>query len=233
MTENKTEISTEQNGSGLKRRDFLKVAGVGAVALAIPRMGFTANDGQKSMGAIPQEEVETDVLVIGGGYAGVFAAIKARKEGVDVTLVEKGTIFKSGLSPFARGFSYFDKKKQDPDILQKYSLMIGEYLGNVPYLKMWIDLTEEVHKDLESWGVYDSRSNFPNVFRNQVIKSGVNVIERTMITDQAGWTGCRRHGLSHGRRQGCYYQGKGRYLMLRCRRFQVTRIFYQFHNSRR
>jgi len=183
MAENKAKTSTEQNGSGLNHRDLFKVAGVGAAALAIPRMGFTANDGQKFVDAIPREEIETNVLVIGGGYAGVFAAIKARKKGVDVTLVEKGTIFKSGLSPFARGFSYFDKKKQDPDILQKYSLMIGEYLGNVPYLKMWIDLTEEVHKDLESWGVYDSRSNFPNVFRNQVIKSGVNVIERTMITN--------------------------------------------------
>ena len=59
MTENKTETSTEQNGSGLDRRDFLKVAGVGAVALALPRMGFAVNDGQKSVDAIPREETET------------------------------------------------------------------------------------------------------------------------------------------------------------------------------
>ena len=102
MNESKTGIPTEQVESGLNRRDFLKVAGVGAAALALPRMGFAVNDGQKPMDAIPREEVETDVLVIGGGYAGVFAAIKAREKGVDVTLVEKGTIFKSGLSPFAR-----------------------------------------------------------------------------------------------------------------------------------
>ena len=183
MTENKTETSIEQNGSGLNRRDFLKVAGVGAAALAIPTMGLAANNGQKSMEGIPREEVETDVLVIGGGYAGVFAAIKARKKGVKVTLVEKGTIFKSGLSPFARGFSYFDKKTQDRDILQKYSIMIGEYLANVPYLKMWIEYTEEVHNDMESWGVYESRSRYPDVIRNQVVKNGVNIIERTMITN--------------------------------------------------
>jgi len=32
--------------------------------------------------------VETDVLVIGGGMAGCFAAIKAKEQGVDVTLVD-------------------------------------------------------------------------------------------------------------------------------------------------
>jgi succinate dehydrogenase/fumarate reductase flavoprotein subunit len=40
--------------------------------------------------------VETDVLVIGGGLGGVFAAIKARESGVDVTVVEKAYAGKSG-----------------------------------------------------------------------------------------------------------------------------------------
>lgn len=45
-----------------------------------------------------QEEtvVETDVLVIGGGIAGCFAAMKARDKGVDVTLVDKASVAKSG-----------------------------------------------------------------------------------------------------------------------------------------
>jgi succinate dehydrogenase/fumarate reductase flavoprotein subunit len=34
--------------------------------------------------------IETDVLVIGGGQAGLFAAIKAKEQGVDITLVDKG-----------------------------------------------------------------------------------------------------------------------------------------------
>jgi len=40
--------------------------------------------------------VETDVLVIGGGLGGVFAAMKARESGVDVTVVEKAYAGKSG-----------------------------------------------------------------------------------------------------------------------------------------
>lgn len=40
--------------------------------------------------------VKTDVLVIGGGSAGTMAAIAARKKGVDVVLVDKANINRSG-----------------------------------------------------------------------------------------------------------------------------------------
>ena len=54
--------------------------------------------------------VETDVLVIGGGLAGCFAAIKAKEQGVDVTLVDKGYVSKSGQSPFAGDTCVFNSK---------------------------------------------------------------------------------------------------------------------------
>ena len=44
-----------------------------------------------------------DVLVIGGGIAGIFEAIKAKEQDVDVTLVSKGAIGRSGQSPWAHG----------------------------------------------------------------------------------------------------------------------------------
>jgi succinate dehydrogenase/fumarate reductase flavoprotein subunit len=43
-----------------------------------------------------KEEVSTDVLVLGAGVAGCWAAISAAKKGVRVTLVEKGATIKSG-----------------------------------------------------------------------------------------------------------------------------------------
>jgi succinate dehydrogenase/fumarate reductase flavoprotein subunit len=42
------------------------------------------------------EEVETDVLVLGGGIAGCWAAIAAAREGVRVAVVEKGATIASG-----------------------------------------------------------------------------------------------------------------------------------------
>jgi succinate dehydrogenase/fumarate reductase flavoprotein subunit len=46
--------------------------------------------------------IETGILVIGGGMAGCFAAIKAREKGVDVTLVDKVTSVNQALPPSLR-----------------------------------------------------------------------------------------------------------------------------------
>jgi len=43
-----------------------------------------------------EQEIETDVLVIGGGIAGCWAAISAARKGVRVALVEKGDTVRSG-----------------------------------------------------------------------------------------------------------------------------------------
>ncbi len=43
-----------------------------------------------------EQEVETDVLVIGGGIAGCWAAISAARKGARVALVEKGDTIRSG-----------------------------------------------------------------------------------------------------------------------------------------
>lgn len=44
-----------------------------------------------------ENEIETDVLVVGGGIAGCWAAIAAAREGLKVALVEKGDTVRSGL----------------------------------------------------------------------------------------------------------------------------------------
>jgi succinate dehydrogenase/fumarate reductase flavoprotein subunit len=43
-----------------------------------------------------EHEIETDVLIIGGGIAGCWAAISAARTGVSVALVEKGDTIRSG-----------------------------------------------------------------------------------------------------------------------------------------
>lgn len=47
------------------------------------------------------EVVKTDVLIIGGGAAGVRAAIEADHHGADVHLLSKGPLARSGLTPLA------------------------------------------------------------------------------------------------------------------------------------
>ena len=42
-----------------------------------------------------EQEIETDILVVGGGIAGCWAAISAARQGVRVTLIEKGDVSRS------------------------------------------------------------------------------------------------------------------------------------------
>jgi len=178
-------MSTSKHGSilGCDRRDFLKVAGLGAAALTIP--GLISNAGAATLTNMKKVVVDTDVLVIGGGIAGTFAAIKAKEKGVDVTLVDKGTVGKSGLSPWFGAYSVFDEskgatKKQYVDQVAKE----GEYLVNRDYSEIFTEDSMDRYKDLVSWGVKQDRKGSRGViFREQVKKAGVRIIERTMITD--------------------------------------------------
>jgi succinate dehydrogenase/fumarate reductase flavoprotein subunit len=59
-----------------------------------------------------EDVVETDVLVIGGGIAGCFAAIKAREQGLNVSIVDKAYAGKSGAS-VAAGMGYMGNSNQN------------------------------------------------------------------------------------------------------------------------
>jgi adenylylsulfate reductase subunit A len=54
---------------------------------------------------VPRHCLETDVLVLGGGNAGTMAALAARRKGVEVALVDKANINRSGCS--AAGIDHF------------------------------------------------------------------------------------------------------------------------------
>jgi succinate dehydrogenase/fumarate reductase flavoprotein subunit len=55
---------------------------------------------------IADKVIDTDVLVIGGGIAGCCAAAKARDHGLNVTLIDKAAVERSGSA--AQGIDHFD-----------------------------------------------------------------------------------------------------------------------------
>jgi succinate dehydrogenase/fumarate reductase flavoprotein subunit len=85
------------------------------------------------------EGVETDVLIIGGGAAGVRAAIEAADQGCNVILTNKGLISKSGATPMADTFAIplhpLDSKKAHfEDIVR-----VGRDLGDQNLIQALVD----------------------------------------------------------------------------------------------
>jgi NADPH-dependent 2,4-dienoyl-CoA reductase/sulfur reductase-like enzyme len=85
------------------RRDFLKSAGQGTLAaglyMNLPHGAWITADMQGTQSVYTENKMECDVLVVGGGYAACFAAIKARELGASVIMVDKGNPGRSGQSP--------------------------------------------------------------------------------------------------------------------------------------
>ena len=89
------------NSSKASRRGFMKAAAIASAGVAASSMFTTA--------AAQDERVwdqETDVLVVGSGYAGLCAAIEAANAGAEVLLIEKGP-YLGGNSILCAGNSLF------------------------------------------------------------------------------------------------------------------------------
>ena len=157
---------------------------------------------------MPKENrFETDVLVIGGGMAGLFAAIKAKEQGLNVTLVDKGFAGKTGSTPYAFWISVFNPEwGHNLDTWTSYVSSVGEYLNNREWTEIVFEESYARYRDLVSWGVEFltkddgglERFRFPGiateslqlkkrvfgqVVRKQALKTGVEIKDRIMITD--------------------------------------------------
>lgn len=99
--------------------------------------------------------IRTDVLVVGAGMAGLMAAIKARENGADVVLVDKGFAGKSGASSMAEGdLAAFRASKNHK--LEEWLSMLNsdcQYLNNPEWSALCLLDSEARCSDLESYGV--------------------------------------------------------------------------------
>lgn len=101
--------------------------------------------------------ITTDVLVVGGGIAGVFAAVYAKAQGAEVTLVDKGKVGFSGLTPWFHGYAVCDEamgaKKEA--WMAKY-LDATEYMTNPDYVDHFVQYSKQTWDDLIAWGATDN-----------------------------------------------------------------------------
>lgn len=115
--------------------------------------------------ALGQTDYEVDVLVIGGGYAGLNAAYTAKQQGANVLLVDKGRPGYSGQSPWPGTFNFIDPDLGDD--LNAYRENIrytSEYTGNLDWIDVWINESRTMKERIESWGTLDM---YPQMFETE------------------------------------------------------------------
>ncbi len=101
------------------------------------------------------KEYQCDVLVIGGGLAGLFAAINAREEGCRVILADKAAAGRSGASIMASGQLNVFNPQWGTDIDTAVGTLVrdGQYLNHRLWLRTMLEESWSVYENMRDWGV--------------------------------------------------------------------------------
>jgi fumarate reductase (CoM/CoB) subunit A len=101
------------------------------------------------------ETIETDVLIIGAGVAGIMAALRAHESGVDVVIVTKGPFGRDGAATWmaGKGLQAAHYPPDSPEIHAKETVRIGQYLNNQKLVLNLVTVLPECLSRLDKWGV--------------------------------------------------------------------------------
>lgn len=127
-----------------------------------------------------EHTIETDILVIGGGMAGCFAAIKAGEQGMSVTLVDKGYVGRSGATHFAEGdFTFLDPSQghNKEDWIDQIN-RASEYINNRDWARIVVEDSYDRYRDLVSWGVKFVQEDGKNYVRRAGVHEHFAMVHR-------------------------------------------------------
>lgn len=114
--------------------------------------------------------LKTDVLVIGGGLSGCFAAVTAREAGAEVVLAEKNFCGKSGGSYFSRDYMVFNEEWGDnfQDWMSQFT-MLGEHIANQEWVEIILRESYPRFRDLVDWGIpFYLKENSANISDREI-----------------------------------------------------------------
>lgn len=175
---------TDPTGSGhTTRRDFLALSGAAAGLASVGMAGWAQNTTEIDADAIANTDHAIDVLVIGGGMAGLFAAVKAHDAGAATMIVSKGRLGSSGLTPFGKGFFVFDPETETSTIDDFVETVSRSALGtnNATYTRQLAEHSLDRAKELRDWGYFDQAlANRP--FMKPIEERNIPLLERVVVT---------------------------------------------------
>ena len=205
---------SEKSKNSISRRNFIGLAG-GASLAAIASLGvatdWALNDLEIDLIELEMDYMSTDVLVIGSGMAGLFAAVKAHDVGANVMMVSKGRLGASGQTPFAKGIFAYDPSKEKLSIDEFVDTVSRSALGtnNPVYTKQMAVHSMARVNDLKEWGFFDS-SLYHKSFSKPIEERNIPVHERIVITHLIKEDGMIKGaaGFSVDKQKVIFYQAK-------------------------
>lgn len=160
------------------------------------------------------ETLETDVLVIGGGFAGCWAALRAADLGATVTVIDKAYVSRSGASTMSGGITTCPLDSDDLDTWAAEFIIRGSYMCDQRWTFQLLEGQRERIKDYERWGVPISRAPDGSIrrfasrgmidvrgmqyqpkaaireLRRQITARGVRILDRVFVTELLTSDGC-------------------------------------------
>ncbi|MFB9326336.1 FAD-dependent oxidoreductase [Paenibacillus aurantiacus] len=153
--------------------------------------------------------LDADVLVIGGGPAGAWAAWSAAKQGAKVVLADKGFLGSSGATaPGGTNLLYLppDPAQREAAVQQRYRE--SGYLAEPAWIHRVLDQVYDSLQLVESWGYPFRRDEegtplrdhlqgpeYMRIMRRAVSRAGVKILDQspalTLLADEHGVGGAR------------------------------------------
>ncbi len=157
-----------------------------------------------------EDIIESDVLCIGGGIAGLMAAIRASELGAKVVIAEKANTVRSG----SAGMGNDHISCYIPDIQASAEAVFAKYKNRVAhsgrgkdYARVWLERSFDIIKLWDSWGIpmkYQGKYEFAGhgwpggppltqlkysgqnqkpILTKEARKRGVEIVNRVMVFD--------------------------------------------------
>lgn len=153
------------------------------------------------------EILDADVLIVGGGFGGVWAALRAAEMGANVVLVEKAYVSRSGASTISGGVTTCPLPEDDLSGWVEEFVVRGDYMCNQDWTWQFLEGQRERVAQLAAWGVPISRDETGKIrrfssrgmvkvrcmqynpkaameeLRRQALARGVRIVDRFCITE--------------------------------------------------
>jgi len=135
-----------------------------------------------------EQQLRTDLLVIGGGFGGLFAAIQARKLGVrDVLIVDKGAVGLTGQSKMAAGATIFVHPGDDVEEWADAIFRGQNGLCNQDMVESFLAQSTERLREIEALGVVYREGAGEKYMR--MPSRGLAPVRMTLFPEYRGRTG--------------------------------------------